>query len=152
MSEECNTDVNAARLDVLERDVNELYGTVYKGNGHDSVVTQLTSLNARLDSCNRKIDENIQKADARWEAKMDSFAEKNQLKIDHLNENINSRLGRIESSLTSRLESLELLLKAYNADNVGKREITWKSVTIIAGICTVLVSGLLSVIVKLISE
>lgn len=152
MTDKCSTDVNATRLDALERDVNELYSTVYKGNGHESVVTQLNALDARLCSLKANLETSVEKSDARWESKLDSFAEKNQLKIDHLNDNINSRLGRIETSLENRLDSLESLLKAYNVNSTGKSEITWKSITLMAGIGTVLISGLITIIGKLLSE
>ena len=47
-------------LDHIKREVDDLYETVYKGNGHPSLVTRVNSVEGKLRGLREQMDEKIE--------------------------------------------------------------------------------------------
>ena len=68
-----DTNYNALEINKLRNDVDDLYRTVYQGNGTPSLTNQVTRVTERLDSFEERITANINAIDSEMGVKFDSI-------------------------------------------------------------------------------
>jgi hypothetical protein len=88
-------------LTTIKREVDDLYETVYKGNGSPSLVTRVNSVEGKLRGLREQMDEKIA-----------HLSKENSLKFDSLHQKLESKFGRLEGWIETRLSSLEQIMRA----------------------------------------
>ena len=107
-----NEEITSTKLTQLERkiskelsdiktEVDDLYTTVYKGNGSPSLVTRVNSVEGKLRGLREQMDEKIA-----------HLSKENSLKFDSLHQKLESKFGRLEGWIETRLSSLEQIMRA----------------------------------------
>lgn len=87
-------------LTTIKREVDDLYETVYKGNGSPSLVTRVNSVEGKLRGLREQMDEKIA-----------HLSKENSLKFDSLHQKLESKFGRLEGWIETRLGSLEQIMR-----------------------------------------
>lgn len=109
------------QLKDIREDVNELYQTVYRGNGTPSLITQINKLEHRIDTLNQKLDSGFTSIDKEID-----------LKFKNITDVVNERFNLISYQITE-----EFAKKRSDSSNKW----TFKTSTItaaIAGFCSIL--------------
>ena len=88
------------QLATLKSETDDLYQTVYKGNGHPSLVTQAISMEGKLRGFKEAVED-----------KFDFLKNENKLKFDSLHAKIENKFGKHEGYVDSKFKHLEDLLK-----------------------------------------
>ena len=105
----------------IEIEVNELYKTVYKGNGTPSLITQATSLEGKI----KGVENNLNQ-------KLDSIREEMRLNLTNITAVVNERFANLSHQITSEFEQKKI-----------KMEGSWKiKVAVVSSIFALLASVL----------
>jgi hypothetical protein len=105
----------------IEMEVNELYKTVYKGNGTPSLITQATSLEGKINS----VEDNLNQ-------KLDSIREEMRLNLTNITAVVNERFANLSHQITSEFEQKKI-----------KMEGSWKiKVAVVSSVFALLASVL----------
>tara|TARA_R110002110_G_scaffold170694_2_gene372837 strand:+ start:306 stop:785 length:480 start_codon:yes stop_codon:yes gene_type:complete len=99
----CDTEIERYIRDALsdmKNEIDDLYQTVYKGNGTPSLVTRMVSAETKLQDLRDVIDE-----------KISNLSEQNTLKFESLHEKLENKFGRLEGWIESRLGNMEKDMK-----------------------------------------
>lgn len=128
----------------LKREVDTLYKTVYQGNGHPSLVSQIST----LDTKQKDLAENI-------ERQFKSMSTEQELKFDRVHEKLDSNFGRLEAwmqgqgrdidkdidHITQSIRDLSREIDEYKrAETAGKWQVKASALTALAGIITAAVA------------
>lgn len=124
----------------LKRDLDTLYKTVYQGNGHPSLVSQISTLDTKHHDLTKNISEQFK-----------SMAREQDLKFERMNEKLDSNFGRLEAwmqgqgrdtdkdigHLTQTIRDLSKEIDDYKrAETAGKWQVKASALTALAGIIT----------------
>jgi hypothetical protein len=109
-------------LDKIRREVDDLYETVYKGNGHPSLVTRVNSVEGKLRGLREQMDE-----------KISHLSRENTLKFDSIHQKLESKFGRLEGWIESRFDSIESMMRTVADQNKIDRTGGWQLKTAIIG-------------------
>jgi hypothetical protein len=105
----------------IEMEVNELYKTVYKGNGTPSLITQATSLESKI----KGVENNLNQ-------KLDSIREEMRLNLTNITAVVNERFANLSHQITSEFEQKKI-----------KMEGSWKiKVAVVSSVFALLASVL----------
>lgn len=111
-------------LSNIKKEVDDLYTTVYKGNGTPSLLTRVTSVEGKLRGLRETMDE-----------KISHLSRENALKFDALHQKLESKFGRLEGWIETKLSGIEHMLRGIterkNTENAGKWQL--KAAFIMAG-------------------
>ena len=88
-------------LDKIRKEVDDLYETVYKGNGHPSLVTRVNSVEGKLRGLREQMDE-----------KISHLSRENSLKFDSIQQKLDSKFGRLEGWIETKFSSMEQMMQA----------------------------------------
>lgn len=88
-------------LTTIKREVDDLYETVYKGNGSPSLVTRVNSVEGKLRGLREQMDEKIA-----------HLSKENSLKFESLHQKLESKFGRLEGWIETRMSNLEQIMRA----------------------------------------
>lgn len=88
-------------LDKIRKEVDDLYETVYKGNGHPSLVTRVNSVEGKLRGLREQMDE-----------KISHLSRENSLKFDSIHQKLESKFGRLEGWIETKFSSMEQMMQA----------------------------------------
>jgi len=106
-------------LETIRSEVNDLYTTVYKGNGTPSLVTRMNSVEGKLRGLRDTMDE-----------KISHINKENTLKFESIHDKLENRFGRLEGMVTSKFTDLEKditevanSMRAINAQVFGTKQI-----------------------------
>ena len=120
-------------LTTIKREVDDLYETVYKGNGSPSLVTRVNSVEGKLRGLREQMDEKIA-----------HLSKENSLKFDSLHQKLESKFGRLEGWIETRLSSLEQIMRAdvetRKIDQTGGWQLKVALVTAAAAVTAALVT------------
>ena len=120
-------------LDKIRKEVDDLYETVYKGNGHPSLVTRVNSVEGKLRGLREQMDE-----------KISHLSRENSLKFDSIHQKLESKFGRLEGWIETKFSSMESMMKAnVDRDRMNLRG-TWQ-------LKAALATGIFAVIAALIA-
>ena len=109
----------------IEMEVNELYKTVYKGNGTPSLISQALSLEGRI----KGVENNLNQ-------KLDSMHKEMNLQLINITSVVNEKFTNLSHQITSEFEQKKI-----------KMEGSWKiKVAIISSVCALLASFLPAVL------
>lgn len=109
----------------IEMEVNELYKTVYKGNGTPSLISQALSLEGRI----KGVENNLNQ-------KLDSMHKEMNLQLLNITSVVNEKFTNLSHQITSEFEQKKI-----------KMEGSWKlKVAIISSVCALLASFLPAVL------
>lgn len=104
MSTDSNDTSKLARLEQhisheiqsIKQEVDDLYRTVYKGNGHPSLVTRVSDIEGKLRGLRDHVDE-----------KFTHMNRETTLKIDSIHQKLESKFGRLEGWIETKFNGLE---------------------------------------------
>src|SRR6056300_527601 len=82
-------------LETIRTEVNDLYTTVYKGNGTPSLVTRMNSVEGKLRGLRDTMDE-----------KISHINKENTLKFESIHDKLENRFGRLEGMVSSKFTDL----------------------------------------------
>jgi len=110
-AEHTNDRISSAKLTRLENEINkqlfdikaevdDLYTTVYKGNGSPSLLTRVTSVEGKLRGLRENMDEKIA-----------HLAKENSLKFEALHQKLESKFGRLEGWIETKLSGIEHMIR-----------------------------------------
>jgi hypothetical protein len=113
--EDCRTikqleDKIISRLSTLKSEVDDLYQTVYKGNGTPSLVTQANELQGKLKGLKESVN-----------SKLEAMSTENTLKFDSLHQKLENKFGKYEGYVSGKFAHLEGLLKLRIEDDRAER-------------------------------
>ena len=90
----------SSQLGTLKTEVDDLYKTVYKGNGSPSLVTQANELQGKLQGLKESVNN-----------KLEAMSRENALKFDSLHQKLENKFGKYEGYVDGKFAHLEGLLK-----------------------------------------
>lgn len=104
-----------SELDVIKKEIDDLYSTVYKGNGSPSLVTRMSSVEGKLRGLREQMDEKIAHLSA-----------ENALKFDSVHQKLESKFGRLEGWMETKINSLHDVIKSSTQQSVEERRGQWQ--------------------------
>ena len=140
MKDNCRTvseleDKVSSQMGTLKTEVDDLYKTVYKGNGKPSLVTQVTGIDGKLKGLKESVDD-----------KLESISRESSLKFEN-------KFGKYEGYVDGKFHSLEALIKMSHTQNQTDRTGWWgmkaAMFTTIVTVIAVAVSAIFDYIVSL---
>ena len=120
-------------LDKIRKEVDDLYETVYKGNGHPSLVTRVNSVEGKLRGLREQMDE-----------KISHLSRENSLKFDSIHQKLESKFGRLEGWIETKFNSMESMVQTAVQRNQIDQRGSWQ-------FKTALIGGLIAVIGSIIA-
>lgn len=99
-----------SKLNTLKSEVDDLYETVYKGNGSPSLVTQANELQGKLQGLKESVNSNLE-----------AMSRENSLKFDSLHQKLENKFGKYEGYVDGKFAHLEGLLKLRIEDDRADR-------------------------------
>jgi hypothetical protein len=100
-------------LRTVKSEMDDLYKTVYKGNGHPSLVTQAHEMEGRIRGLKASVED-----------KFTFLQEENKLKFDSLHVKIENKFGKHEGYVDSKFSHLENLLNLQLSDARAEKQST----------------------------
>ena len=126
-----------SKLNTLKYEVDDLYETVYKGNGKPSLVTQANELQGKLQGLKESVN-----------SKLESMSTENSLKFDSLHQKLENKFGKYEGYVDGKFAHLEGLLKLRIEDDRAERSSTKQGVWAMrAALITAIIATVTSIIV-----
>lgn len=128
----------------MKRELDTLYKTVYQGNGHPSLVSQISTLDTKHQDLAKNIADQFK-----------SMAREQNLKFERVNEKLDSNFGRLEAwmqgqgrdtdkdvnHLAQMIRDLSKEIDDYKrAETAGKWQVKASALTALAGIITAAVA------------
>lgn len=86
----------SSEIQSIKQEVDDLYRTVYKGNGHPSLVTRVSDIEGKLRGLRENMDE-----------KISHLNRETTLKIDGIHQKLESKFGRLEGYMETKFSALE---------------------------------------------
>ena len=124
-------------LNNVKKEVDDLYQTVYKGNGSPSLVTRVSSVEGKLRGLREQMDE-----------KITHLSKENSLKFDSIHQKLESKFGRLEGWIETRFSGMESLIRTQNEkDNLTTKE-TWKYRTALMTAAVAVISAVITFFAK----
>lgn len=111
---ECDTSNNSLEIksiseeiSKMKHEIDDLYETIYKGNGKPSLVTRTNNMEAKLSGLRESMED-----------KISHISSENALRFESINQKIDSKFTRLESWIDQKMNGVETLLR--NIENVKK--------------------------------
>ena len=121
-------------LNTVKHEVDDLYKTVYKGNGMPSLMTRVSVVEGKLRGLREQMDE-----------KINHLSKESNLRFDSLHQKLESKFGRLEGWIEIRTSSIEKLMKEENnrdrIDQAGGWQLKVAILTAVTAIIISLVSN-----------
>lgn len=146
MSDSCEKETVSAKLTQLEKqfgaelrkvkhEVDDLYETVYKGNGQPSLVTRVTGIEGKLRGLREQIDEKIA-----------HIVTEHSLRFESIHQKLDSKFGRLEGWIETKLQSIEDTVKTSTENRKIDRSGSWQFKAALITAFTALIGTLLVVL------
>lgn len=87
-------------IDRVQSEVNELYKTVYKGNGSPSLVSQAMNLENKISNVELSLNQ-----------KLDSMREETRLQLHNITSIVNEKFTNLSSQITSEFEHKKIKME-----------------------------------------
>lgn len=115
------------QLSKITHEVDDLYKTVYKGNGVPSLMTRVSSVEDKLRGLREKMDD-----------KISHMASENNMRFDALNQKIESKFGRLEGWIETKFSGIErnltTLIETKKIDRSGSWQLKAAGITAITAL------------------
>jgi hypothetical protein len=118
----------------IKNEVDDLYKTVYKGNGSPSLVTKVNGVENKLRGLRETLDD-----------KITHITTENNLRFDSIHQKLESKFGRLEGWIDTKFNSLEKSMGLYRENIKIDRSGSWQlkaalitAITAIVGTCLAL--------------
>ena len=125
-----------SELKKIKNEVDDLYETVYKGNGKPSLVTRVNTVEGKLTGLREQMAERIE-----------HLSTENSLKFDSLHQKIENKFGRLEGWMETKFSTMDEILKGMietrKVDRAGGWQLKAAIVTAIAAVIGAAVSLLI---------
>ena len=121
----------------VKKEVDDLYQTVYKGNGTPSLVTRVNSVEGKLRGLREQMDEKIA-----------HLSKENSLKFDSLHQKLESKFGRLEGWIETRLGSLEQIMRSSTERDKINLQGGWQIKVAMIAAMSAIVAALVSYLTK----
>lgn len=119
-------------LDKIRKEVDDLYETVYKGNGHPSLVTRVNSVEGKLRGLREQMDE-----------KISHLSKENNLRFDSIHQKLESKFGRLEGWIETKFSAMESMMRTMTDQDKIDRTGSWQlKAAIVGGISALIAAGL----------
>lgn len=102
-------------LSKIKNEVDDLYNTVYKGNGSPSLVTRVNGLENKLRGLRETLDDKITHINT-----------ENELRFDSIHQKLESKFGRLEGWIDTKFKSLEHAVGVYRERDKIDRSGSWQ--------------------------
>ena len=126
-------------LNHIKREVDDLYETVYKGNGHPSLVTRVNSVEGKLRGLREQFDE-----------KINHLSREHSLKFDSLHQKLENKFGRLEGWIETKFTGIERLMQANAEEEKIDRAGSWQMKAAIIAACTAAIGGIITLALNII--
>lgn len=120
-------------LDKIRKEVDDLYETVYKGNGHPSLVTRVNSVEGKLRGLREQMDE-----------KISHLSREHSLKFESIHQKLESKFGRLEGWIDTKFSSMESMMRTVAEQNKIDRTGSWQMKTAIIGGVVAIVGSIIA--------
>ena len=124
-------------LNKIRKEVDDLYETVYKGNGHPSLVTRVNSVEGKLRGLREQMDE-----------KISHLSKENNLKFDSIHQKLESKFGRLEGWIETKFNAMEGMLSSMADQERIDRTGSWQLKAAIIGGISALITAILAYFLK----
>jgi len=124
-------------LNKIRKEVDDLYETVYKGNGHPSLVTRVNSVEGKLRGLREQMDE-----------KISHLSKEHNLKFDSIHQKLESKFGRLEGWIETKFNSMETMMRAITDQDRVDRTGSWQVKAALIGAGSVLVAAIIAYFLK----
>jgi hypothetical protein len=124
-------------LNNVKKEVDDLYQTVYKGNGTPSLVTRVNSVEGKLRGLREQMDE-----------KITHLSKENSLKFDSIHQKLESKFGRLEGWIETRFSGMEVLIRSMSEKDTLNMTETWKYRTALITAAAAILSALIAFFAK----
>lgn len=125
-----------SELKKIKNEVDDLYETVYKGNGKPSLVTRVNTLEGKLTGLREQMAERIE-----------HLSTENSLKFDSLHQKIENKFARLEGWMETKFTYMDEMMKGMietrKVDRAGGWQLKAAVVTAIAAIIGTAISLLI---------
>lgn len=129
-SENCNNIEQRIENELrkIRHEVDDLYETVYKGNGTPSLVTRTNSLESKLHGLRELMND-----------KITHISSENALRFESINQKIDSKFARLEGWIDTKLGNVESMIMNIQSNKKIDRTGGWqlKTALITAGVALV---------------
>lgn len=122
-----------SELDKIRKEVDDLYETVYKGNGHPSLVTRVNSVEGKLRGLREQMDE-----------KISHLSREHALKFDSIHQKLESKFGRLEGWIETKFSIMENMMREITEHSKIDRRGGWQLKVAIITATTALIGTLLA--------
>jgi len=124
-------------LDKIRKEVDDLYETVYKGNGHPSLVTRVNSVEGKLRGLREQMDE-----------KISHLSKENNLRFDSIHQKLESKFGRLEGWIETKFNAMDSLMRTMAEQERIDRTGSWQLRAAVIGGVSALVAAILAYFLK----
>lgn len=124
-------------LDKIRKEVDDLYETVYKGNGHPSLVTRVNSVEGKLRGLREQMDE-----------KISHLSKENNLRFDSIHQKLESKFGRLEGWIETKFNAMDSLMRTMTEQERIDRTGSWQLRAAVIGGVSALVAAILAYFLK----
>jgi len=122
----------SSELSKLKHEVDDLYETVYKGNGHPSLVTRVNSVEGKLRGLREQMDE-----------KISHLSKEHSLKFDSIHQKLESKFGRLEGWIETKFSSMETAVKSIGDHSKIDRTGSWQIKIAMIGFISAIIGALI---------
>ncbi len=126
-----------SELDTIKREVDDLYSTVYKGNGSPSLVTRVNSVEGRLRGLREQMDEKIA-----------HLSRENALKFDSIHQKLESKFGRLEGWIETKFNAIESMMRTISDQERIDRTGSWQLRAAVIGGMSALIAACIAYFLK----
>ena len=124
-------------LEKIRKEVDDLYETVYKGNGHPSLVTRVNSVEGKLRGLREQMDEKIA-----------HLSRENALKFDSIHQKLESKFGRLEGWIETKFSAMESMMRTMTDQDRIDRTGSWQLKAAVIGGMSALIAACIAYFLK----
>lgn len=124
-------------LSKIKNEVDDLYHTVYKGNGSPSLVTRVNGIENKLRGLRETLDD-----------KITHIMTENNLRFDSIHQKMESKFGRLEGWIDTKFNSLEKSMSLYRENIKIDRTGSWQLKAAMLTAFTAIIGTVLAIFLK----
>lgn len=121
----------------IKKEVDDLYVTVYKGNGSPSLVTRVNSVEGKLRGLREQMDEKIA-----------HLSRENALKFDSIHQKLESKFGRLEGWIETKFSAMETMMRSLTDQERIDRTGSWQMRAAVIGGMSALIAACIAYFLK----
>lgn len=127
-------------LNYMKKEVDDLYETVYKGNGHPSLVTRVNSVEGKLRGLREQMDE-----------KIEHLSREHSLKFDSIHQKLENKFGRLEGWIETKFSGIEIMMRQHAEADKIDRAGSWQMKAAIIAASAAAIGGVITLIINMLN-